>query len=80
MDKEQLQKELSGRNQASAWNDLLERRLVLKAVDDEPEYPGDMPDALWTALLARDRGLVSEAFRLTVKLTKQGIRDRIKAL
>jgi hypothetical protein len=79
MSTEESQKDLSGRNQASVCNDLLERRLVLDAVDREPEYPGGMPDGLWESIVG-DRDAMEQALILTVRLTKQGIRNRIKAL
>ena len=57
---------------------------LLKAVDDEPELPGDMPEAMWLALRVmveqNDREGMIEALRIAVRHTKSGIRDRIKAL
>lgn len=63
----------------SVLSDLIERRLVLRAVDDEPEYPGDIPDEMWNEVRS-DRELLAEALRLTVRSTKQGIRARIESL
>lgn len=54
----------------------LERERCLKAVDDEPEFPGEMPDEVWNAFVA-DRDMVTKALRLAVRQTKAGIRDRI---
>jgi len=55
---------------------------ALKAVDDEPEYPGQMPPEMKTriqvAVDTRDFDLLVEIMRLTVRLTKQGIRKRIE--
>jgi len=54
---------------------------VMLAVDAEPEYPGEITDALKArlqqALDHNDITLLETALRETVKLTKQGIRDRI---
>jgi hypothetical protein len=49
---------------------------ILKAIDDEPEYPGDMPDYIWNALNG-DKDATLKTLRLTVSLTKQAIRNRI---
>jgi len=56
---------------------LIERQRCLQAIDDEEEFPGDMPDEMWEALNGCDRQTLTEALRLTVKLTKQGIRERV---
>lgn len=73
-----------GKDSTSNCNDLLERSLVLKAVDDEPEYLGRMPDELRTilseALKKQDVGALAEALRIIVRLTKDGIYDRIYKL
>ena len=54
---------------------------VMVAIDAEPEYPGEMPDTLRAKLQAaldeNSIELLATALRETVKLTKQGIRDRI---
>lgn len=49
-----------------------------KAVLDEPEYPGDMPDEMWAALKG-DRDACVKAMRATVRLTKRGILARLRA-
>jgi hypothetical protein len=54
----------------------MERDRCLCAVDEEPEYPGDMPDEMWEAIRG-DRDAMAEALRVTVRLTKKGIRERI---
>lgn len=53
-----------------------ERERCLKAVDAEPELPGSMPDEMWYAICS-DRKAATEAMRIIVRQTKQGIRDRI---
>jgi hypothetical protein len=54
-------------------------RDILKAVADEPEYPGEMPDEMWAAI-KDDRDAATKALQITVRLTKRGIRDRILLL
>ena len=49
----------------------------LKAVDDEPELPGEMPDEVWEALRS-DRATMETVLRGIVQTTKQNIRDRIE--
>jgi len=55
---------------------------ALRAVDDEPEYPGQMPPEMKTCLQVavdtRDFDLLVETMRITVRLTKKGIRSRIE--
>lgn len=53
-----------------------ERERCLKAVDDEPEVPGAMPDEMWYAIHG-DRDAVENAIRIAVQQTKAGIRARI---
>ena len=50
---------------------------ALKAVDDEPELPGEMPDEVWEALRS-DRATMETVLRGIVQTTKQNIRDRIE--
>ena len=52
---------------------------ALRAVDDEPEYTDKMPDEMWEAIKG-DREAMTEALRITVRLTKKGIKDRIMLL
>ena len=47
-----------------------------QAVDDEPEYPGEMPDEMYQAICSR-KDVATEAMRITVRLTKQGIKRRM---
>lgn len=59
-----------------------ERECCLAAVAAEPEYPGELPaelaDILSVAIEKQDNDLLVEALRITVKLTKEGITERIK--
>jgi catalase len=50
---------------------------ALQAIEDEPELPGDMPDAMWESLRKADREEMVTAFRVTVQKTKEGIRERL---
>jgi hypothetical protein len=56
---------------------------ILKCISDEPEFPDappkEMREALQRALYEKDTELISECFRIVVRLTKQGISERIKA-
>ena len=53
---------------------------VLSIIDCEPELPGDMPDEMWEAFkhasAVGDRDFITEAFRIVVRDTKRGIRER----
>lgn len=57
--------------------EAVEIQAVLKAVEDEPEFPGEMPKGFQTTFNALP---LEEALRICVALTKSGIRNRIKAL
>lgn len=66
---------------------LLNKQEVLKAIDDEPEYPGDAPPRLMQCIrdvLALDEPEREKAVlliaRLAVKQTKQCITKRINTL
>ena len=50
---------------------------VYKAVADEPELPGEMPDEVWEALRS-DRAMMETVLRGVVQTAKQGIRNRIE--
>ena len=50
---------------------------ALKAVADEPELPGEMPDEVWEALRS-DRAMMETIMRGVVQTAKQNIRDRIE--
>ena len=56
---------------------------AIKAINDEPEYPGEMPQEmkeLFTlAMKANDNiDIISEAMRISVRLTKIGIIKRLE--
>lgn len=53
---------------------------VLKAVDDEEELPGDMPDEMYEALKGADRATFCHMLRIIVQQTKHGIRNRIAGI
>ena len=61
--------------------DWLDPSFVAKGIDDEPEFTDEMPDGMWQALKElveeNDREGMTEAFRETVRLTKQGIKERL---
>ena len=50
---------------------------ALKAVADEPELPGEMPDEVWEALRS-DRAMMETVLRGVAQTAKQNIRDRIE--
>ena len=50
---------------------------VYKAIDDEPELPGEMPDEVWEALRS-DRAMMEIVLRGVVQTTKQNIKGRIE--
>ena len=52
---------------------------VEKAISDEPEYPGKMPDEMWAAING-DRDAMEECLRQTVVETKSGIVKRMKEI
>lgn len=56
----------------------IERDRCLAEVEAEPELPGDMPDEIWEAI-RNDRDALAETLRITVRLTKDGIRKRIQS-
>ena len=49
---------------------------VRAAAMAEPELPGDMPDEMWEACRS-DRATMQEAMRVVVRLTRDGILERI---
>ena len=61
----------------SSGDKQFNREEILKAIDNEPEYPGEMPEDMKAVFSKADIKTISEALRITVRLTKQGIRDRI---
>lgn len=54
---------------------------ILKAIDEEPEFPGELPPELKTmffnAFPNEDVDFFIAAIRTACKLTKSGIKDRI---
>ena len=54
--------------------------LAIKAISDEPEFPGEMPDEMWDMWrkLDGDKTGTTEAIRIIVSLTKEGITNRLK--
>ncbi len=54
----------------------LSKERVIKAIDDEPELPGDMPDIIYESV-KNDKDALTELLRITVRETKDGIKKRI---
>jgi len=50
--------------------------LVLKAIDDEPEFPGHMPDSMWEQI-RDDRWIAERSLKLAIRLAKDHIKARI---
>lgn len=46
------------------------------AIDAEPELPGEIPDEMWEAI-KNDRDACTEAMRIVVRQTKEGIKNRL---
>lgn len=73
--------ELFGCDKNEKVRKTMELEEVIKAVDDEPEFPGEMPDQIYEvikdAISREDKDYIQECFRETVKLTKEHIRERI---
>ena len=69
---------------AVACSDLLERAVVLKAIADEPEYPGECPPLLVgyirQAIQDKDEAAILHMMRQTVRLTKECITERVNGL
>lgn len=61
---------------AVASNTRAHQVLMLKAIEKEPELPGDMTAVVWEKIKDRDVKGVGEALQMLVKLTKNGIRER----
>ena len=59
--------------------EMVRLQQVLQAIDQEPEYPGDMPEPMKQAL-GGNTDLIIKALRYTVSLTKKSIRKRVDAL
>jgi hypothetical protein len=56
---------------------LLPLSKVIKAIDDEPELPGEMPNEIWSAF-KDNKYAVEELLRTIVRDTKREIIKRIK--
>lgn len=52
---------------------------ILAAIDEEPECPGEMPEAMYQTILNLDKPAMEEWCRILVRETKQGIRERVLA-
>ena len=66
-----------------AWEEALKLKHIeaLKAINDEPEYPGEMSDDLWktlkVAIINEDRALMVFVLRQSVREIKLGILERL---
>ncbi len=58
---------------------LIDLNLCLQAIKSESEYPDQMPDEMWEAIKG-DRDAMTQALRLTVRETKDSIKDRLLAI
>jgi hypothetical protein len=52
--------------------------LANDAIREEPELPGPMPDAMWSAING-DKDAIEEGMRIAVRYAKRDIRARIAA-
>ena len=59
----------------------IELDLALKAIEDENELDDSMPEEMWESIIMivsnKDKEAMEECLRIGIRLTKQGIRDRI---
>jgi hypothetical protein len=53
---------------------------ALRAIDEEPELPGEPPKEMMDALRSGDDALMIAALRIAVIQTKDGIRQRLRSL
>ena len=64
--------------------DNVERKAVIKAIADEPEYPGDAPPELMRHINAvienKDADHLLHMLRQSVRLTKECITERVNQL
>jgi len=51
---------------------------AFKSIDDEPEFPSDMPDELWIEING-SREITTIAMRNSVRLTKENIKGCLQA-
>lgn len=54
------------------------REIATKAIDDEPEMPGEMPNELYQTVHELDREGLAEWCRIMVRATKRGITERLE--
>jgi hypothetical protein len=62
--------------QSEPKEEMYPKESVMKAINDEPELPGEMPDEIYYSF-KDDKGALAELLRITVKETKKGIRNRL---
>lgn len=55
-----------------------EKAAIIRAIKDEPENPGKMPDRMWDTICTAGRAEVAELFRMGPRATKRNILKRIK--
>uniref|UniRef100_A0A6M3IWJ8 Uncharacterized protein n=1 Tax=viral metagenome TaxID=1070528 RepID=A0A6M3IWJ8_9ZZZZ len=57
-----------------------EREFAVKTINDEPEFPGEMPDEFWDEIGKEDdlRTAIQRIMQNTVRLTKEEIIKRLK--
>lgn len=74
-----IRSHFAARALASKSNERAEAvgKLVEAAIDAEPECPDEMPVEMAEAMQTRE--YAAEALRIVVRLTKQGIKDRVRA-
>lgn len=67
----------------SQWDNLehdaLAAHALLQAIEEEPEFPGQMPDEMWEAL-RNDRDALTFAFVASARATKSEIKKRADEL
>ena len=52
--------------------------LVEAAINEEPEFPGEMPEDMYQAIVTGDKDVMAESLRIAARLTKKGILQRVK--
>ena len=62
----------------------IELNKVFKAIDDEEELPGEVPEPMKSFILIACRGqdveYIVEMMRAAVRATKKGIRERVETI
>ena len=51
--------------------------IAIQVINEEPEFPGDMPDELWNKIDGT-RQQLTDIMRNTARLTKDGIKARLQ--